>query len=59
MTVRLIFATWPAVVYQGVVLTHEKAEDRLLSFVFTKELQDGELRTYVEQGWIDRDEKSD
>jgi len=49
--VRFIFAAWPSVSYQGVVLTHEGAEDRLLSYAFTRELEEGYLQEYVTEGY--------
>lgn len=48
---RFIFATWPSVDYQAVVLTHEGAKDRLISYAFTKELPDGFMQEYVNKGF--------
>ena len=48
---RFVFATWPEVDYQGVVLGHEKARDRLLSFAFTQVLPKGFLDHYVTEGY--------
>jgi len=53
--VRFIFATWPEVEYQAVVLTHERVEDRLLSYAFTRKLKKGELKEYVEKGHISKE----
>lgn len=49
---RFIFATWPDVEYQAVVLTHEGVQDRLLSYAFTIKLKKGELDEYVKKGHI-------
>lgn len=46
-----IFAAWPTVSYQSAVLTYEGAEDRLLSYAFTRELPLGYLEEYVNQGY--------
>lgn len=48
---RIIFATFPDAEYQAVVLTHEKANDRLLSYAFLRELSNRHLKKYIERGW--------
>lgn len=48
---KIIFATWAEVEYQAVVLTHEGANDRLISYAFLRELPNGFIDRYVERGW--------
>lgn len=54
----MIFATFPEAEYQAVVLTHDNVKDRLLSYSFTKKLRKGELKEYVEIGYINRGVKN-
>lgn len=51
---RLIFATWPEVEYQAVVLTYEKAEDRLISYAFARELPEQFMEEYIKRGCATR-----
>ena len=50
---RFVFAQWPEVQYQGIVLTHEGANDRLLSYAFTRELNDSFLSEFVSKGYVE------
>jgi hypothetical protein len=48
---KIVLACWPAVLYQSVVLTYEKYDNRLVSYAFLKELPEEFLTQYVELGY--------
>lgn len=50
---RFVYATWPAVPYQGAVLTYEGAKDRLVSYYFIKDLPEGSTQKYVAEGILE------
>lgn len=53
---RIFFATWPEVTYQGVALTKMQAANRLISYWFLKDAPQDTLRRYLQEGFVtDRD----
>jgi hypothetical protein len=48
---KIVLASWPDVLYQAVVLTYEKYDNRLVSYAFLKELPEEFLSQYVERGY--------
>lgn len=47
---RIIFAQWPEVLYQSLVLTDLNARDRLVSYHFSRKLPDPFMEKYVKKG---------
>jgi hypothetical protein len=46
----LLLAQWPAVAYQGRVLTREGANNRLASYWFSRDMTDADFETYCRTG---------
>lgn len=54
---HIVLATFPTAEYQGVVMTYEGARNRLLSYVFTRELKEGQLKEYKLTGSLKEGKK--
>ena len=55
---RIVLATFPTAEYQGLVMTQEGARNRLISYVFARELKDGQLEEYKTVGLLKEGKRS-
>lgn len=49
---KFCFVVWPDVEYQNVVLTRERADNRLVSFYYARQLPSQFLERLVQDGFV-------
>lgn len=49
---RFCFVVWPGVEYQNLVLTKERAENRLVSFYYARQMPSHFLECLVQDGFV-------
>jgi hypothetical protein len=47
-----LFATWPEVTYQGLVLTRMGARNRLISYFYLRDAPKDTLKRYAREGFV-------